>query len=158
MRMLAKERYEAMDIARGFRLERPRIFVPWGIAPRELVSVFNGLDLQRIGDGYYLADCQSLGGLSHSLGFSFDRTRRRLSKITFGMPNVSIDESYKRFQQHLVATFGPPTRTSPGEEMEECPHHTWLIPGVRIEHYVIEHFGPSEWVYISTEQDSLASS
>ena len=144
-----------MEIAKGFQLEQPRVFVSWGITHQELESLFQGLGLRRVGDGFHLSGCSSLGGLSHSLGFSFSRTGGKLSEIGLHVPGVSIEESYRQLQQHLIATFGPPTRTSPGEEMEECPHHTWLLPGVRVEHYVTEHFGPAERTYITkTQQDS----
>jgi hypothetical protein len=143
-----------VEIAKGFQLEQPRVFVSWDITHQELESLFQGLGLRRVGDGFHLSGCSSLGGLSHSLGFGFSRTGGKLSEIGLHVPGVSIEESYQQLQQHLIATFGPPTSSSPGAEMAECPHHTWLLPGVRVEHYVIEHFGPAERTYITkTQQD-----
>ena len=138
-----------MDIANGFQLEHPRIFVPWGVSRGELESLFQGLGLQPVGDGFHLPGCTSLGGLSHSLGFSFARASGKLSEIAMAVPDVSIEESYQQLQQHFVATFGPPNKTLPGKEKEEFPHHIWLLPGVRIEHCVHEHFGPAERIFIT---------
>jgi hypothetical protein len=143
-----QEAHHIVDIANGFRLEHPRVFVPWGVTPGELESLFQGLGLRPVGDGFHLPRCTSLGGLSHSLGFRFDRTSGKLSEIGMAVPDVSIEVSYQQVQQHFVGTFGPPNRTLPGEEKEEFPHHIWLLPGVQIEHYVIEHFGPAERVLI----------
>jgi hypothetical protein len=137
-----------MEIAKGFQLERPQVFVHWGITQDELESLFKGSGLRQVGGGSYLANCISLGGLSHSIGFRFARTSRKLYEIGLNVPGVSIEESYPHLQQHLEVTFGPPTRTSPGDEMAECPHQTWLLPGAQIEHYVSEHFGPAETLFI----------
>ena len=103
-----------MDIANGFQLEHPRIFVPWGVSRGELESLFQGLGLQPVGDGFHLPGCTSLGGLSHSLGFSFARASGKLSEIAMAVPDVSIEESYQQLQQHFVATFGPQTRLCRG--------------------------------------------
>jgi hypothetical protein len=146
----------AMEIARGFQLEQPQVFVRWGITQDELESLFEGSCLIRSERGFYsyLTNCISLGGLSHSIGFRFGRTSRKLYEIGLNGAGVSIEESYPLLQQHLEATFGPPSSTSPGSEMAECPHHTWLLPGAQIEHYVSEHFGPAETLFIrKTDQD-----
>lgn len=145
-----------MEIVKGFQLEQPQVFVRWDITQDELESLFEGSGLTQVGNQFYfgLAKCISLGGLSHSIGFRFGRVSGKLYEIGFGAAGASIEESYPRLQQRLEATFGPPTMTSPGDEMEECPHHTWLFPGVRIEHYVSEHFGPAEHAYIATTDHS----
>jgi hypothetical protein len=144
-----------VDIATGYQVEQPPVLVPWGITREELESLFQGFGLRQVGDGYWLPKCTSLGGLSHSLGFRFGRTSDRLSEIALHVPDVSLDESYRRLQQHLVAMLGPPTKTSPGEEEERFPQHTWSLPAVRIEHYVHEHFGPSERVFIRKDDQDF---
>ena len=134
-----------MEIAKGFQLETPQVFVRWDITQDELESLFEGSGLERGRHRFYfgLANCISLGGLSCSIGFTpFDRVGGKLYQIRFGPAGASIEESYPRLQQHLEATFGQPTRTSPGREMDGCPDHTWSFPGVQIDHYVSEHFGP----------------
>jgi hypothetical protein len=142
-----QESHRTVDITNGFQLEQPRVLVPWGITPVELESLFEGLGLRRVGDGFSLASCISLGGLSHSLQFSFGPTSGKLSEIGMLMPDTSIEESYPQLQQHLEETFGLSTRTSPGEE--GFLDHIWLLAGVRIQHYVHEHFGPAERVFIT---------
>ena len=138
-----------MEIAKGFQLERPHVFVRWGITQDEIESLFEGSGLGRAENGsyFYLANCVSLGGLSHSIGFRFDRRSRKLYGIGLNV-GLSIEKAYPLLQQHLEATFGPPTKTSPGDEMAECPHQTWSLPGAQIEHYVSEHFGPAETLFI----------
>jgi hypothetical protein len=140
-----------MDIVSGFQLEHPRILLRWDITERELEETFQGQDLRRIGsDGYHLPRCKSLGGLSHSLGVSFDRTKGRLSEIALAIRDVPIEVSYDEFQRHLEAAFGPSEITSVGTE--GFPNHTWLLKGGKIEHYVIEHFGPAENVKITPSE------
>lgn len=146
-----------MEIGKGFQLEEPQVFVRWGISQNEIESLFEGSGLRRAESGFYfyLTRCISLGGLSHGIGFKFGRTTRKLYEVGLNdVRGVSIEESYPLLQRHLEATFGPPTRTSPGDEIPECPHQTWSLPGAQIEHYVSEHFGPAETLFIrKTDQD-----
>lgn len=132
-----------MEIAKGFQLEQPRVFVGWGITRDELEGLFAGTDLKQV-DGFYfyLAGCVSLGDLSRGIEFRFSRRSERLYEIGFRVHADSIEESFPKLQQHLEATFGAPTMTSAGEE--GFPDHIWLVHGVRIEHNVHEHFGPAE--------------
>jgi hypothetical protein len=60
-----------MDLASGFQLERPHLLVRWGQSEEQLRDLFKGLELRRVTDGYFVARCTSLGGLSHDLGFHF---------------------------------------------------------------------------------------
>ena len=118
-----QEAHRAVEIAKGFQLEQPRVFVSWDITHQELESLFQGLGLRRVGDGFHLSGCSSLGGLSHSLGFGFSRTGGKLSEIGLHVPGVSIEESYQQLQQHLIATFGSPTSSSwRGDGGMSSPH------------------------------------
>lgn len=149
-----------MDIAEGFQIEQPSIFVPWGITRLQLESLFHGRDLERgIDGGYLLRHCRGLSGLILSLGFRFNRAAGTLCEIeaVLGkthfkvrhsrnkMRCIPLDVQYDEMQAHLEATFGTPAISSPGEGFL---NHAWLFPGARIEHYVVEHFGPNEHVLI----------
>lgn len=120
-----------------------------------------GSDLEPGYDGsYYLPRARALSGLDIGLGFKFDevtgalceispvsRTRRfKVRHSSNKMCVIPLEVLYEELQAHLEATFGPPTTTSLGTE--GFLDHMWLFPGVQIKHYVGEHFGPSEHVFI----------
>jgi len=86
--------------------------------------------------------------MSHELGFLFyPPDRGGLFELEFYCDSCpDLPTSYEEFQRHLEKTFGPPTLTSPGSE--GYLSHTWVLPGVQIDHYVQEHFGPAEYVRI----------
>lgn len=149
-----------MDITKGFQIEQPQIFVPWGIARADLESLLRGSDLERTDDGgLRLSRCKALGGLDLRLRFTFDRFTGALRRIspTLGVTRFRVRHSrdkirfiplevlFDEIQAHLEATFGPSSTTSPGEGFT---NYTWLFPGVRIEHSTHEHFGPNEDVFI----------
>ncbi|HTU50009.1 MAG TPA: hypothetical protein VMF56_05405 [Acidobacteriaceae bacterium] len=137
-----------MDISRGFHIEQPDILIPWGISEAELEKLFDGLDLRRVTNGYFVTHCDSLSGLSHELGFHFDlRAGSILRELEFFGGNFTDNSSsFQTFQQHLEATFGQPTTTLPGTE--GFPSYTWLLDGCEIVHYVRKRFGPEELVRI----------
>jgi hypothetical protein len=58
-----------MEISAVFQIENPKIFVPWGISDEQLKKLFQGYDLRKITNGYFVIGCESLGGLCHQLGF-----------------------------------------------------------------------------------------
>lgn len=60
-----------MDIAQGFQIEVPDVFVPWSINEQDLSVLFDSRVLRHVTHGYYTLSCVSLGGLSHELGFHF---------------------------------------------------------------------------------------
>jgi len=137
-----------MDVSKGFQIERPNIFVAWGITEAELVEALRETDLRRITDGYFVIDCVSLGGLSHKLGFHFNpRVAGRLNELEFfGTNSPDNASSFQAFQEHLEATFGQATTTVPGEE--GFFSYTWLFDGGYVLHCVQERFGPAEYVRI----------
>jgi hypothetical protein len=73
-----------MNIEKGYQLDNPSLLVPWGINEGKLVELFGGHELKMIGDGYYTAQCNSLGGLDCYIGFHFTpRLGGTLSKLEF---------------------------------------------------------------------------
>jgi hypothetical protein len=145
-----------MNIVKGFQVERPNVFVEWGISKSRLEQLFQTSDLRPVANDYYVASCTSLKGLSHELGFHFDpRPERGLVELEFfGIVGSDIDSSFQEFQSHLVKTFGHPTETKSGTE--DYPTYIWDFEGVNIAHYVQERFGPAESVRIkwSPEESS----
>ena len=135
-----------MDISKGFQIEEPNVFVPWGTPEAQFQQRFEGLQLRRLSDGYLTTHCTSLSGLSLELGFLFNRTGQLLEIQFLCSSCPDLNTSYEVFQRHLEETFGSPTLTSPGDE--GYPDHTWTFPGVVVRHYVSEHFGPAESVRI----------
>ena len=137
-----------MNIAEGFSIEQPDLFVPWNISEAELRRIFTGNRLCEVTRGYFTTSCVSLGGLSHELGFHFHpRAGGVLLELEFfrrAYPDQAA--SYHEFQRHLESTFGKPTTTTPGSE--GFPTHAWKLPRVRIGHYIFDRFGPEEHVRI----------
>jgi hypothetical protein len=139
---------EGMEIAKGFQIEQPEIFVPWKISETDLQQRFSAQQLRRITEGYFTTHCISLGGLSHELGFHFHpRGGGVLIELElFRRSYLDLSASYQAFQRHLETTFGQPTLTTPGSN--GFPSHIWRPPGADIVHYVFERFGPEEHVRI----------
>ena len=57
-----------MDLDRGFQIEDPPVFVPWGVSEAELLDLLP-IEPHHVTSGYYMIDCTSLSGLHHALGF-----------------------------------------------------------------------------------------
>ena len=60
-----------MDLSKGFQIEEPNVFVPWGTPETQFLDGFEGLHLRLVTHGYFTTHCTSLSGLSHELGFRF---------------------------------------------------------------------------------------
>lgn len=137
-----------MDLAAGFQIEEPQVFVPWGLTESELRSRLPRA--QRVTDGYFVAECTSLGGLNHQLGFHFEpRVQGRLVELEFfRRSHPDLRQSYDGFQAHLEATFGRPTDTAQGSWDDAMPVHHWFQSGASITHLVIDRLGPEEHVRI----------
>lgn len=142
-----------MDLSKGFQIEEPRVFVPWDTPETQFMDGFEGLHLRLVKHGYFTTHCTSLQGLSHELGFRFrPRENGRLVELElFSSSYSNLAESYQGFQRHLEATFGQPTITEPGSE--GYLSHTWRSPGAEVAHYVVEHFGPAEYIRIKRAAD-----
>jgi hypothetical protein len=108
----------SMNLLSGFQLEQPHVLVGWGISEHQLLNIFTGMELRRVTDGYFVTHCESLGGLSHMLGFHFTpRVDGALLEFElFGTEYPDLETSYRVFQHHLEMTFGPATTTSAGTE------------------------------------------
>ena len=137
----------------GFQLEVPPVFVPWNITEQRLRELLEPHGLRRITFGYFTLSCTSLGGLAHQIGFHFiPRGSDHLTELEFFRdPPLDLGQSYEEFQKHLEQTFGPPTRTAPGRA--GFPEHRWVLPGATIVHYVLDRFGPEEFVRIVRREE-----
>jgi hypothetical protein len=51
IRMGASATVSDVDIASGFQLEQPHVFVPWGISEEQLQNLFKGMELRPITGG-----------------------------------------------------------------------------------------------------------
>lgn len=134
-----------MEIEKGFQIEYPNAFVPWGIKESEFLAVLAPLLPRRVVDGYYTIFCKSLGGLDHELGFHFEpKIGGRLAELEFfNCRSQSIGDSFSRFQRHLENTFGPPNSvaTKDGREWFQ-----WVFGETVITHYMQDRFGPEEYL------------
>lgn len=139
-----------MDLSKGFQIEDPSVFVPWGIGEDELLSLLP-VEPHRVTSGYYVIDCTSLSGSQHALGFHFRPDPTKLSELEFFRHSHPAypdwRPSFQDFQRHLEMTFGPPTSELPGSE--GVPHYRWKVGKATIEHYVFDRFGPEEHVRIT---------
>lgn len=142
-----------MDITIGYQLEQPNVLVPWGISQKHLQELFQGSELQGM-KGFLSIRCTSLCGLSHFLNFRFSPRDGALYAFELsGNGGGSLEASYRKFQNHLETTFGPPTETSPGE-LEDFLSQIWRINDVQIIHAIQEHFGPAESLRITKSKPS----
>jgi hypothetical protein len=134
------------SLINGFTLFSPERFVPWEITEVQLTAIFDGLPLKHITTGYFVLDCEPFAGLQCSLGFHL-HSAKVLTELEFFRNNYSNQKkSYDEFQLHLETAFGQPTHTGKGSD--GFPSHIWLVHGARIEHHVIDRFGPEEHVRI----------
>lgn len=141
----------------GFQIEEPSVFVPWDVTEQQLRELLEPHGLRKVTFGYFTLSCRSLGGLSHELGFHFiPRNSDHLTELEFfrAKPTVELHHSFDEFQHHLELTFGPPTRSVPGQA--GFTEHRWQLPGATIVHYVVDRFGPEEHVRIIRREDVLA--
>jgi hypothetical protein len=142
-----------MNITSGYQLEQPQVLVCWGISEEQLQELFQGSELHGT-KGFFFIRCTSLCGLSHNLNFRFSPRDGALYAFELsGNGGGSLEASYRKFQNHLEITFGPPTETAPGEE-EGFPSQIWRIKDVQIIHAVQEHFGPAESLRITKSKPS----
>jgi hypothetical protein len=145
--MLQRRRWSAygdqvMDIRQAFAIEDPLISLPWGIGLRELQASLPGVRLQRVTHFDHVLPVTVLGGLQCMLALRFGGPQAGLSALElFRASNRRRRAGFAEFQQHLEASFGPPTSTQPG--LQGFPTHHWRLPGgVEIEHYAMDRFGP----------------
>ena len=136
-----------MDLAEGFQIEDPEVFIPWNIREARLLDLLP-TPPTSVTSGYYCISCTSLGGLRHELGFHFrPRRKGRLKELEFfrtSYPN--LESSFEEFERHLRATFGEPTEQFEGDQ--NLPGYTWKLGPAQIQHYVFDRFGPEEHVRI----------
>jgi hypothetical protein len=92
-----------MDLASGFQIDSPNVFVPWGIREDELRSLLDAHGLKCVTHGYYTLPCVSLDGLSHQLGFHFyPRSGGILNELEFFRRSYESQEaSFSEFQEHF---------------------------------------------------------
>jgi hypothetical protein len=134
----------------GLQLDGPHLFIPWNITEDELVQLVGIERLRHVTAGYYTMTCQSMGGLTHRLGFHFaPRESGRLAYFEFFQDgSKGLRESFDAFQRRLVVTFGKPTsfgRPYDDDSGEPAlPTCRWEIAGTEILHYVMDRFGPEE--------------
>lgn len=136
-----------VDIEAGYGIEQPDVVVPWRISEDELFALLPSKP-RYVTTGYYTLPCISLGGLGHELGFHFEpRAGGHLVELElFRRSYPDLSQSFEEFQQHLVATFGPPTSQREGDE--GFPYCTWQLGRASIVHYVLYRFGPEEHVRV----------
>jgi hypothetical protein len=135
------------DIERGFHVEQPPLFIPWGIREAVLRKML-GPPAKLVTPGYVTCACTSLGGLSHQLGFHFlPRPDGLLAELEFFRRSYPDQRaSFDEFQRHLERTFGAPTRSLAGTM--EFPSMEWEFGSVLVKHLVFDRFGPEEHVRI----------
>ncbi len=136
-----------MELERGFEIEFPAVFVPWGASEDELVSLLPRSP-RRVTDGYHTFDCTALSGMVLTVGFHFDPRRdgtlRELG--LFRVDPAPLSASFATFQRHLEATFGPPHASA--RKPNWYPSHEWSFGDVRIRHYAQLRFVQEDHVRI----------
>jgi len=137
-----------MDINKGFQIDNPNIFVPWGIDEKTLTDLFKNDELKHITTGYYTTKCSSLNNLTCMLGFHFEpRKDGLLNELEFFRTDYSDQQkSFDEFQEQFTNAFGQPTNTTKGNE--GFNNYEWRLNSIQIVHYVFDRFGPEEHMRI----------
>ena len=134
------------DVASGFQLEEPFVFVRWGVSENSLISILSPATPRRVRSGYYWMECVSLRGLRHMIGFHFrPLVSGKLGQLEFSRAAYpDLKASYDEFQSHLVACFGEPHHSSLSDSgFDDC---LWIFGRVRLSHVVFDRFGLEERV------------
>src|SRR5690349_3662186 len=122
-----------VNVADGFEIEEPAVFVPWGVTEDGSLQVLPATP-RHVTSGYYVIACTSLGGLQHQLGFHFrPRQGRRLAELEL-------------FHTDARDLNGSPTTEEVGDA--DLAAYGWTLGPTRVRHYVFERFGPEEHVRI----------
>ena len=135
-------------IETGFWIDEPNIFVPWNISEQELETLLGKQGLKRVTDGYYTIACTTPGGQKHLLGFHFRPQKGgRLRELEFFRDAYAdLKKSYEDFQKHFEGEFGPPNSAEKSEDSFD--RYVWRLGKIKIEHYVLDRFGPEEHMRI----------
>ena len=137
-----------MNIAEGFQIEVPNIFVNWSIGETELRTLLEPYGLRHITRGYFVLSCVSLNEMAHELGFHFSpRSKGILTELEFFRRSYENQKaSFDEFQKHFEVFFGQPTKSTMGTE--GFLSHTWELQGIKIVHFVFDRFGLEEHMRI----------
>ncbi len=144
---LARHQTPALDLSQGFQLEKPNILIPWEITEKAARHLLAPYAPEQLPDGNFSIPCVSMGGLEHKLGLQFDRDGTgRLSKLHIGVERtMGFAGVFWHVQRHMEAAFGRPTDIEqPDPRVYNLPSSRWDQRHVRIEHRVMERFGPKE--------------
>lgn len=146
----------AVDIAKGFQLENPNIFIPWATSANSLNELFRGHPLSRVSEHHYVAPSVCLGGLEVQIGFHFESRFLFFGSRLVRMQIFWIDEppdlaahlvNFRSAQTHLEDAFGRPHKT--GESETGLPFAVWVFGRTRIAHCFDERFTLGESVEIT---------
>ncbi|HMJ46600.1 MAG TPA: hypothetical protein VK498_04690 [Ferruginibacter sp.] len=137
-----------MDINKGFQIDEPNLFIPWGIEEMKLTNLFISKKLTHVTTGYYTTTCKSLNGLDCELGFHFaPRFNGHLKELEFFRRNYDDPKkSFDDFQSYFEKQFGEPTYSRKGSE--GFNDYKWVIGNTEIIHNVFDRFGPEEHMRI----------
>jgi len=139
-----------MNITRGFQIEQPNVFIPWGISEQRLRALLASSNLRQITKGHYSISCLSLGDLAHELDFHFKpRLNGELSELEIYLRNArNPSSSFKRLQKHVESFFGAPDETKHVRRVFPEYSYTWKIKGITIEHHVINRISEIDCIRI----------
>jgi len=125
-----------MDIEKGFEIENLSIFLPWGIHRTEMHQLLKGLGLVQRERDFYTMNCVSMGGISDEIGLHTSNKHGHLYEISFyHYQKQAPKELFKKFQEHLEATFGRPTGCGQDSEFSSSK---WEFKDGWIQHYVVD--------------------
>ncbi|WP_199618036.1 hypothetical protein [Paenibacillus alkalitolerans] len=147
---IMKYRKNKRNLLEGIQLEKPKLFVPWDVTPVELTKMFEGAGLNKVTNEYFTIECISHGGLTHVLGFHFNRNHSNKLHILefFRKSYPDYHESFTEFQKHFEKTYGRSTKEYPINS-EGFPSFEWRIgTEIRIQHYIMDRFGLEERLHI----------
>ncbi len=137
-----------MEISKGFKIDKPDIFVDWNIHENDLQKLFFDFDLKKVTTGYFTADCKSLNGLVCKIGFHFEPRKNGVLKELefFRIDYKDQKKSFTEFQTYFENSFGKPDKKTP--ENEGFSNYEWNLNGIQIVHFVFDRFGPEEHMRI----------
>jgi hypothetical protein len=137
-----------VDVERGFEIEHPSAFVPWGCSEQELEDILPRSP-RRITAGYHTLDCTALTGMLVTAGFHFEPRRDGvLQRVElFRGETLDLGTSFTRFQHHLELTFGAAHEVV--GPTERFPGHEWRFGDVSIRHWVTRRFSEEEHIVLA---------